>query len=184
MQFLALDVSGTPRRWVSQEDAITYHAKKLVAWELGDEVFTFRGGSQKDGNQSVIETKSILAIKGKGFEVKNRKEVILSNRTLFGRDRQTCAYCVRTMPPQYLSRDHIVPTSKGGEDVWMNVVTACKSCNISKSNMSLERWGGQLHYVPYVPNHAEAMIIANRNVLADQMEFLKSFLPKHTRVLS
>lgn len=182
MQFLALDVSGTPRRWISQEDAITYHAKRQVAWEFGENEYTFRGGLQKDGTQSLITTKSVLAITGKGFEVKNRREVILSNRTLFGRDKYTCAYCLRTLPSHILSRDHIVPSSKGGQDTWMNVVTACKSCNHSKGNRMLDDWGGKLHYVPYVPNHAEAMILANRNILADQMQFLISSVPKHSRI--
>lgn len=183
MQFLGLDISGTPRRWLTQNDAITYHAKGLVAYELGDETFTFRGGRQKDGELSVITSKSILAIRGQGFEVKKRGNVVLSNRTLFGRDRNLCCYCVRALPLTQLSRDHIVPTSKGGEDTWMNVVTACKSCNHSKGNKMLEDWGGKMHYTPYVPNFAEAMILANRNVLEDQMNFLMSMVPKHSRLL-
>jgi len=183
MQFLALDVSGTPRRWISHEDVITYHAKKLVAYELGDDVFRFHGGFQKEGFQSIIESKPIVAIKGKGFEVKKRGEVILSNKTLFGRDRNTCAYCLRTLPYQQLSRDHIVPTSKGGKDVWQNIVCSCKSCNHAKGNKTLEDSGFKLHYVPYIPNYAEAMIIQNRDIRGDQMEFLMAMVPKHSRLL-
>lgn len=32
MTVLALDISGTPRQWISDEDAITYHVKGAVAW--------------------------------------------------------------------------------------------------------------------------------------------------------
>ena len=35
MSILALDISGTPRQWISTDDAITYHAKNAVAWSLG-----------------------------------------------------------------------------------------------------------------------------------------------------
>ena len=48
--------------------------------------------------------------------------------------------------------------------------------------MSLKQAGMELLYVPYVPDKAEALILQNRNILADQMQFLKDFLPKHSRV--
>jgi hypothetical protein len=40
----------------------------------------------------------------------------------------------------------------------------------------------KLLYVPYAPNWAESLILENRNVLACQMEYLKAFLPEHSRV--
>ena len=40
----------------------------------------------------------------------------------------------------------------------------------------------KLHYVPYVPNRYEAFILANRKILADQVEFLLMGVPKHSRV--
>jgi len=41
----------------------------------------------------------------------------------------------------------------------------------------------KLLYVPYVPSHAERLILANRNILEDQMEFLQQMLPAHSRLL-
>ena len=32
----------------------------------------------------------------------------------------------------------------------------------------------ELLYAPYVPNKAEFLILSNRNILADQMDFLKT----------
>ena len=61
---LTVDMAGLPQAWVALEEAITYHAKQLVAWSLGHEVREFRGGWQKNGERSRIATKSILAIKG------------------------------------------------------------------------------------------------------------------------
>jgi 5-methylcytosine-specific restriction endonuclease McrA len=81
-----------------------------------------------------------------------------------------------------LTRDHIVPTSRGGADSWLNVVAACEACNHKKDDRMLEECGMELLYVPYAPNRAEALILENRNVLACQMSYLKSFLPKHSRV--
>ena len=40
-------MAGLPQAWVALEEAITYHAKQMVAWSLGREVREFRGGWQK-----------------------------------------------------------------------------------------------------------------------------------------
>jgi 5-methylcytosine-specific restriction endonuclease McrA len=184
MAILALDISGIPRQWISYEDAISYHATQSVAWSMGDIVVKYRGGVQRTGQKSYIECSSIIAIKGHGFNPQKHSKVTLTNRTLFGRDRMTCAYCgtVHTSSTK-LSRDHILPRSRGGADTWMNVVTACRSCNSKKDNKTLKESGLELLYVPYVPNHYENIILQNRNILADQMEYLISGVPKHSRLL-
>lgn len=184
MAVLALDISGTPRQWISCDDAISYHATNSVAWSMGEIVAKYRGGVQRDGTMSYIETPSIIAIKGHGFNPHKHAQVALTNRTLFGRDRYVCAYCGGYFPNFHnLSKDHIQPKSRGGENTWMNVVTACKECNSKKGNKTLKEAGLELLYVPYVPNHYENMILQNRTILADQMEYLMAGVPKHSRIL-
>ena len=184
MAVLALDISGTPRTWVSHDEAIAYHAKNLVAWTLGDVIARYRGGYQIDGTQSYLETPSIIAIKGEGFNFKKHNKVILTNKTLFARDRNICGYCgVHINNHSKLSRDHIVPRFHGGIDEWTNVVTACIPCNQKKGCKSLKQSGMELLYIPYAPNHYENMILQNRNILADQMEYLLSGVPKYSRIV-
>ena len=183
MNVLALDVGGIPRQWLSFEQAILYQAKKQVAWSLGDTVATFRGGLQNDGTESILETPSIIAIRGgEGFNPAKLGNVVLTNKTLFGRDRHVCAYCGNHFTANNLSRDHITPVSRGGENKWMNVVTACKKCNSVKSDKTLKEARLELLYIPYEPNHYESMVLQNRNILADQMDYLKTGIPKHSRV--
>jgi 5-methylcytosine-specific restriction endonuclease McrA len=184
MAVLALDIGGTPRQWVSHDMAIVYQAKGAVAWSLGEVIAKYRGGVQNNGNQSYLETPSIIAIKGHGFNPARQGRVTLTNKTLFGRDRHICAYCGEHFPNAgQLSRDHIIPRSKGGIDDWMNVVSACKRCNTRKGSKSLKEAKLELIYVPYVPNHFENLILQNRNILADQMEYLLAGVPKHSRVI-
>jgi len=185
MAVLALDITGIPRQWISNDDAITYHAKNAVAWTLGEIVAKYRGGLQNDGTMSYIETPSIIAIKGHGFNPARQGRVALTNKTLFGRDRHICAYCGGHFPlAGNLSRDHILPKSRGGTDTWMNVVTACKKCNTHKGSKTLKEAKLELIYVPYVPNHFENLILQNRNIMTDQMDYLMAGVPKHSRVLS
>lgn len=185
MKILAVDVTGTPRRWISLNDAVTYHAKGSVAWEYGDSEFIARGGYQMNGHQSIIKTKGIIAVKAeKGFVIdKLKRDVPLSNRTMFGRDRCMCAYCGRTFEnTKKLSRDHIMPKSRGGLDIWTNVVTACLDCNCDKADLTLQEAGMQLLYIPYVPSYAEKLLLEGHNILQDQMSFLKDRLPKNSRL--
>ena len=184
MAVLALDISGVPRQWISYDDAIAYHAKDAVAWSLGNIVAKYHGGIQNDGTISYLETSSIIAIKGHGFNPFKHANVALSNRTLFGRDRNVCAYCGGHFANyNNLSRDHIVPKFHGGENTWMNVVTSCKECNSKKGHKSLKEARMELLYTPYSPNHYENMILQHRNILADQMEYLLAGVPKHSRIL-
>ena len=178
---LTVDMAGLPQAWVPLEDAITYHAKHLVAWSIGDIVREFRGGWQRNGVRSRIATKSILAIKGtvpgEHFHTPG-----LTNALLFARDRQLCAYCGQRFMLRDLSRDHVVPVSRGGRDVWTNSVTACRRCNTKKANRSPEVADMPLLYVPYVPNRHEHFILRNRRILADQMEYLLAGVPRTSRL--
>ena len=62
----------------------------------------------------------------------------VTNTFLFARDRYRCQYCgragVELRPREALTRDHVVPLSRGGLNVWGNVVTACSPCNTRKAN--------------------------------------------------
>ncbi|MDP2239115.1 MAG: HNH endonuclease [Burkholderiales bacterium] len=175
---------GVPHRWITWQHACYYYAKDQVAWNMGERAFTVYGGlNRMTGERSTISARSIIAIKGRAMAMKAFSQVPpLNNRELFHRDRQMCAYCRSLLPISRLTRDHIVPFSRGGRDTWMNVVTACRACNERKSDRTPERAGMELVYLPYVPNRAEYLILTNRRILADQMEFLAQHVPAQSRL--
>jgi hypothetical protein len=181
---LTLDTHGVPHRWITWQHACYYYAKDQVAWTLGEHAFTVYGGLYRIyGTRSEITASSIIAIKGRAMAMKSFNQVPpLNNRELFHRDRQICAYCAGMFAISKLTRDHIVPFSRGGRDSWMNVVTACRSCNERKSDRTPEGAGMELVYLPYVPNRAEYLILTNRRILADQMEFLAQHVPAQSRL--
>ena len=181
---LTLDYNGIPNRWVSWQQACFYYAKNLVAWTMGETAFTVHGGiSRVTGLRSSISSHSIIAIKGKAMAMKGFRQIPpLNNRELFRRDRHMCAYCGEEAGYLRLTRDHVTPVSRGGKDTWMNVVTACRHCNGMKRNRTPEESGLELLYAPYVPNKAEYLILSNRRILSDQMEFLLASVPRHSRL--
>jgi hypothetical protein len=180
---LTLDAQGQPFRWITWQHAIFYYSKNLVAWDAGELCFTFYGGiSGKTGCRSIITANSIIAIKGRAQSTRSLLQIPpLNNRELFHRDRHICAYCGSEMAATRLTRDHIMPVSQGGQDSWMNVVTACRNCNQRKGGRTPEQASMMLLFAPYVPNKAEYLILSNRNILADQMDFLAHHLPAQSR---
>jgi 5-methylcytosine-specific restriction endonuclease McrA len=182
-QILSLDKSGVPRGWMTIQTAIEMIAKDKVVWTLGDPIATYRGGYNNDGVRSVIETPPIIAISGTEFTKQKRfPKVVLTNNSLFNRDKHICAYCGERFMPRKLSRDHVIPVSRGGPNTWKNVVTACIPCNTHKDNRTPEEARMKLLYLPYEPNHAENLILKNKNILGDQMEYLKTVISVNSRV--
>lgn len=185
-QILALAVSGYPFGWISTHEAILYYATGKVAWEVGEREFVFRGGFSNAGIQSSITVKPIIAVSGSERMTKMmRAELPLGddNKLLFARDRHTCAYCGAVRPAKYLSRDHIVPRSRGGLNVWSNCVCCCLECNNAKGSKLVHEFRPLL-YVPYVPCRFEHFILSGRNVLSDQHDYLSARLPEHSRLIS
>ncbi|KDB52123.1 HNH endonuclease [Sphaerotilus natans] len=186
MDVLQLDVSGRPQAWISPKDAVTLYVAGEVAWTIGEPCLVMRGGIQRaSGLQSRVELHSIIAVRGAVPSRAWREVPAIANPKLFARDRHTCAYCGQRFlrePREHLTREHIVPTSRGGTHSWMNCITACRSCNGRKGNRLLHEAGMELLYLPYIPNLHEDMILKGRRILADQMEFLLASVPRHSRL--
>ena len=167
---LRLDLAGQPRGWISLQEAVTAYAKGDVVYGIGDSLPPIWGGIQRlSGRRSRIDLQPIVAIQGRiiqGFTPP------LCNRTLFRRDDHRCLYCGGQFSRSELTRDHVLPTSRGGTDRWENVVAACKRCNWKKDNRTPEEANMPLLAVPFRPNPWEWHFLAKDHILADQMDYL------------
>ena len=54
-------------------------------------------------------------------------------------------------------------------------------CNVKKGSRTPQQAHMPLLAVPYRPSWVEHLILSNRNILADQMEFLVNHLPRNRR---
>ncbi|MCW8988883.1 MAG: HNH endonuclease [Gammaproteobacteria bacterium] len=172
---LRLDVTGQPVKWIDWQEAANIYARDCVAWTAGENSFLLHGGfSRCDGQKTLLSVNSIIAVKGENRRSHHKKAIPpLNNRELFRRDHHTCLYCGKSMKSLLLTRDHVKPLSKGGQDIWSNVVTACRRCNTNKGDRLLDSLNMKLLAVPYIPNVAEYLVLRNRKILGDQMAFLK-----------
>jgi 5-methylcytosine-specific restriction endonuclease McrA len=102
----------------------------------------------------------------------------VTNTFLFARDRYRCQYCGRSQhdlrPREALTRDHLIPLSRGGTNDWSNVVTACSLCNTRKGNRMPEEIG--MHpLVPPVEPHFVHLSWAVRRLTPTQARYIRLF---------
>ena len=183
-KILRLNMAGQPIEWLDWKEAVCLYSRELVSWSLGKVVKEVQGGhSRLSGQQSRVSLPSIIACTGEQL-ARPRTNYPLNNPALFARDGHVCMYCANSFPSALLTRDHILPVSRGGEDKWENVVTACRRCNQHKADSLLEETGMELVALPYRPNNAEYLALINsRRILGDQMEFLRGQFSKNSRLL-
>jgi 5-methylcytosine-specific restriction endonuclease McrA len=102
----------------------------------------------------------------------------VTNTFLFARDHYRCQYCHRSQlelrPRECLTRDHLVPISRGGSNEWTNVVTACSSCNTRKGNRLPVECGMHPHSVPHEP-HFVHLSWAVRRLTTTQAKYIRLF---------
>lgn len=102
----------------------------------------------------------------------------VTNTFLFARDDYSCQYCGRRRHElktrQYLTRDHVLPISRGGDNSWENVVTACSPCNNRKGGRLPEEAGMRLLGTPVEPNYVH-LVWAVRRVTPVQAKYVRMF---------
>ena len=183
-RILRLNIAGQPVDWVSWQEAVCLYARDLVSWTVGEALLQVRGGhSRLDGARSTMDIHSIIACDGR---VVSRDAHVppLTNQALFRRDRNNCLYCGSQFADHDLTRDHVLPVSRGGLDLWDNVVAACRRCNHFKGSRLLQECSMELQALPYVPNFAEYLALINSGrILGDQMTFLSKSFSAQSRLL-
>jgi 5-methylcytosine-specific restriction endonuclease McrA len=102
----------------------------------------------------------------------------VTNTFLFARDNYACQYCGRhrleLRGREFLTRDHICPTSRGGGNTWDNVVTSCSPCNNRKGNRLPREAGMRLLSEPKQPNYVH-LAWAVRRVTPTQAKYIRMF---------
>ncbi len=107
----------------------------------------------------------------------------VTNTFLFARDRYRCQYCGRLgaelRTRESLTRDHLVPLSRGGTNDWTNVVTACSACNTRKGNRMPDEIG--MHpLVPPTEPHFVHLSWAVRRLTPTQAKYIRLFYGEET----
>ena len=112
---------------------------------------------------------------------KFRRQV--TNTFLFARDRYSCQYCGRSVAQfrsrECLTRDHLVPFSRGGTNDWTNVTTSCSTCNTRKGNRLPQECGMHPRMTPHEP-HFVHLAWAVRRLTPIQSKYIRMFYGQDT----
>ena len=150
-----------------------------------------------DGKAEMIETDADRLIRSERLSIphpavirltrfihvprKFRRQV--TNTFLFARDRYTCQFCGRRQSAlrgrESLTRDHLIPLSRGGLNVWTNVVTACSPCNTRKANRLPSEIGMHPLVMPFEP-HFVQLAWAVRRLTPAQSKYIEIFYGRAT----
>lgn len=181
---LKLDISGRPVEWLSWQSAATLYCCEKVAWEAGDTRVRVFGGVNVLGARSFLDLSTIVAVPDMAPAVLNDCVPPLTRLELYRRDRGRCLYCGDALRYREMQFEHIIPRSRGGAHAWTNVVSACGPCNLFKGNQTPQEAGMSLLALPFEPNRAQWLLLANRHVLADQQRFLEAMAPRRPNTLA
>lgn len=96
------------------------------------------------------------------FDRVPRKELKLTRRNVFERDKYTCQYCAKKMPSEELNLDHVIPRHYGGKTTWENIVCSCVKCNSRKANKLPHEASMRLIRKPSVPKWRPVISLAAR----------------------
>jgi 5-methylcytosine-specific restriction endonuclease McrA len=93
------------------------------------------------------------------FDRVPKQRVRLNRRNIFARDANRCQYCGKRFPTSELSLDHVLPTCRGGETSWENLVCACVRCNVRKGGRTPQEAGMKLVCKPVRPKTSPMLTV-------------------------
>jgi len=176
MGCLALNASYEPLTLVPTRRAI-----RLVL-DRKAEILEVDGGREYRSESVSVPAPTVIRLV-RFIHVPRRFRRQVTNTFLFARDDYSCVYCGKHRSElrgrQFLTRDHVVPTSRGGGNTWENVVTACSPCNNRKGNRLPEEAGMRLREARGEPNYVH-LVWAVRRVTPIQEKWIRMFYGEET----
>ncbi len=130
----------------------SYEPLNITTWRRAT-VLMLKGKAEsleEDSNHKIRDNLTLPTVIRLRYFIKiPYRELALNKNNLIQRDDHSCQYCGNS--GSNLSIDHVIPRSRGGKDVWENVVTACIQCNIKKGNRTPKEANMPLKKNPHKP---------------------------------
>lgn len=122
-------------------------ARRAICLVLGDKAEVVADDGTIVRSERVSVSSPIVIRLRYVVKVPYSRSTAMSRRAVFARDNHTCGYCGGRAD----SIDHVVPRSRGGKNVWDNVIAACRPCNLRKRDRTPDEAGMRLSTVPRAP---------------------------------
>lgn len=177
-QVMAVDVRGKGLGLIPLEKAIHLVLRRLarvvrwfddrVIWmgpvEIVNAVFPedVRDGVVVRQTTAVIKAPAVIQVMT-FLKLGRRETPPPTTKNVIARDNYKCqnANCGKSYRHEVsqLTKDHVIPISKGGKNAWDNVTTLCRKCNNRKGDRTLKEMGWTLLSQPRTPGtHLELQL--------------------------
>ena len=133
---LFIEVACDSSRQARSGKPFAYHAVTHI-------LRTYHGWDQRriDNTIRQLRESDQLLRTGNGlYLVASKMEQSLVSRMAANKVIARCAYCGRRLKKKEATKDHVIPSSRGGTGCESNIVTACRPCNNFKANRTPEEW--------------------------------------------
>jgi len=127
---LLLNIGYEPIRLIDWRDAIT-------KWFLG-KVDLVESYPNRPLRSRFISMNIPAVVRIKYGYHKYCTEVSFDRYHIYARDGWRCQYCGNKFSERHLTYDHVIPKCRGGKRDWLNIVTACETCNNKKADRTPE----------------------------------------------
>ena len=175
MGCLALNASYEPLTIISARRAVR------MVLDGKAEILEKDGGKRFRSETRIVPCPAVIRLV-RYVHVPRRFRRQVTNTFLFARDDYSCQYCGRRRNEfrgrQFLTRDHVVPLSRGGDNTWENVVTSCSPCNNRKGDRLPAEAGLELLNEPGQPNYVHLVWVVRR-VTGAQAKYIRMFYGEH-----
>jgi 5-methylcytosine-specific restriction endonuclease McrA len=141
---LVLSNAGEIHDVIGWQDAFTLVCREAVRIQEYFDDVEIRSASQSH------KLPSILVLKNKHY-IPFSQRLAVNKANVLMRDEFTCQYCGKHLTSTTGTIDHVLPTSRGGQHDWRNVVAACKACNGKKDDRTPKEAGMSLKRKPFTP---------------------------------
>jgi hypothetical protein len=134
--------------------------KALVLWLLGKVYITqeYDDTFIRSPSVSYKAPKEVVVLRHVKMPSKFYQVAPLNLKNLKRRDH-ICLYCGRGVDDlnshEYMTMDHVIPRSRGGQNVWENVAFSCVTCNNKKGGKTPEEANMPLRKKLWVPRRWE-----------------------------
>jgi len=95
-------------------------------------------------------------------------------KNIWLRDGKRCQYTGRMLSLSEATKDHVIPTSRGGKDSWDNLVTCCPNINKRKGDKTPEEAGLRLLLTPREPKWSPlySVLYSGEAICSDWLPYL------------
>ena len=161
---LLLDSSGRPVKVVPWFKGVIYDLQgKVIVLEHYDRII--RSPNLELFLPAVVMLKHYIRVMP--FKVR------WSKRNIFARDNYECQYCGCRPGQNFLTIDHVLPSSRGGKTTWENTVAACRPCNSRKGDRTPTEAGMVLMSKPMRPTTPRKGLVSLPSIPPEWKDYLR-----------